>query len=738
MPLPPPRREREHAAKLLHELAEVDREAPTLEHGFDPRLLLKLTVTGMNPGDLRAYPGFELVSQERNDVVLLFVNETALQEFRRRIQRFGAGNSESADRKSLIQAIDAIDLWRAEDRLGPAIRAEGWPTGAKIDLDVELWPLEQGRIKLVRAFEKWCKDKKVAILGRLENSVVVLFRCRGSVPALTGLLQHPDVRRIDHPPQWDLDVHAFRVRDEELERSAPPPTAATVGVLDSGIVHGHPLLQAAVVRADSYLEGRDASDDTGHGTAVAGCVVYGDIEQALKSRHFKPLAKVASARVLSVNSHSVYRVEEIVSDLVQRASVRVFNLSLRNKKAVYRDGHPGWLAATLDDLSRKHNVLFIVCTGNRDDRRTSTETRDGYPRRLLEPAGRLEDPGPGLNVITVGAIARHDRSSTARTYPSDPRYHPLARRDQPSPFTRSGPGACGSIKPDLVEYGGNQALNLATDFEEVDALGELCLNFGFAFGSPFIKMNGSSHAAPKVAHIAARLLERYPNASPNLLRALLVASARTPDACMQLDLAPEERRRLVGYGKPDADRALDSVDTRTVLMCEEEIEADRTHFYEIPLPTSFLSSGNRPRRIVVAVAHTPHVRSTRLEYRASSLRFRLMKRQSLDEVVSAMTHGAEDKMPKELGNASTGADDRSRGSVQCSSFEIQVVSEALRGGTQKVFLTVTRKVAPWGTDLVDDKEKYAVVVALEDEDNAKAELYTELSVMLRARARVQR
>ena len=80
------------------------------------------------------------------------------------------------------------------------------------------------------------------------------------------------------------------------------------------------------------------------------------------------------------------------------------------------------------------------------------------------------------------------------------------------------------------------------------------LNSGFASGRAFCENVGTSYAAPRVAHKAARLLAELPDASPNLLRALLGAHASWPEACVRL-LDPQKnadgRERLrcaIGYG----------------------------------------------------------------------------------------------------------------------------------------------------------------------------------------------
>jgi hypothetical protein len=128
----------------------------------------------------------------------------------------------------------------------------------------------------------------------------------------------------------------------------------------------------------------------------------------------------------------------------------------------YLGGHLKGLSLTLDSLSRELGVLFVVSAGNYrigEDSPEGLAWRDNYPHYLLDEGWRLIEPAPALNVLTVGSLARHNQSYNSQRYPTDPAEIPIAQPDQPSPFTRSGFSVNGAIKPELVEHGGNWALD---------------------------------------------------------------------------------------------------------------------------------------------------------------------------------------------------------------------------------------------------------------------------------------
>jgi hypothetical protein len=76
--------------------------------------------------------------------------------------------------------------------------------------------------------------------------------------------------------------------------------------------------------------------------------------------------------------------------------------------------------------------------------------------------------------------------------------------------------------------------------------------------------------------------------------------------------------RFVGYGRPILDRVVWSSEGSVQLVTESQIEEDKLHFYEIPVPPSFISGAGR-RGITVALAYDPPVRSSRKEYLARTM-----------------------------------------------------------------------------------------------------------------------
>ena len=724
----------------------MEANAPRGVAGFDPRLLLKLEAPGVRPEDFESIPGLEVVSEEEDHLVVLFASEEGREEFRRRLETMAAGGEPK--RKELFWATRRAGDWRPEERMGPALAREGVPAEDRFVVDVDFWALErpEERRRLREHFRDWSGETGMEVLDWLDRDAVLMARVRTGREGLERLLAMRDVRIVDLPPRFAPTFEPLQVELGHLDPvTASPPDAPGVVVLDSGIEAGHPLLAPAVGEAVSALPGKGPEDEHGHGTAVVGIALYGDVARSIEAGSFTPRLRIFSGRILDEQAESDRFVENAVSELVQyfheHYGCRVFNLSFGDERKVYAGGHVRGLAATLDELAHRLQVLFVVSTGNfRDPEQRIQDWRGEYPGYLLEEDTRLLDPAPALNALTVGSLARRDKPLAALRYPSDVNHQPVARRDQPSPFTRRGPGPLGAVKPELVAYGGNLSVDLrqsAAAYNRArDGLGEITLA-RFESGRLFGEERGTSMAAPQVAHLAGLLLARYPRLSAAALRAVLLAHARVPRATQ--DLLPGQDaalRRLVGYGMPDEEAALFSLEERVTLLAQDEIGGETHHFYELPLPEDFLSERGRERRITVALAHAPPVRTSRLSYRASKLSFKVV-RGDPQTVTATFRHAAKeerlDNIP-ETGDFRPKPRERSRGTAQVATWEFNAPCR----GAGPLFVVVTRQWEHWAKGRYpDDSDSYALVVVVEDRQRSFVPLYDRIREQLRSRARIR-
>jgi len=725
---------------------ETDVEIP----GFDDRRLLKLeVVAGFRPDDFAAIPGVEVLSQEGSTVILVFADARGVSEFEQRLTMLIRDGK--VTRKELLFALQAFDHWTAADRTGRALAGFELTEDQTFMIDVELWPIVKpgDRQAMVAAFETWLDQAQMVKLDKLDKASLLMFRLRVDAQQIAKLLNHRDVRLVDLPPSYGLEMELVTFDVNQLSQvESPSDDAALIGVLDSGIAGGHPLIAPALGEGAGFvLPDRESSDQQGHGTRVAGLSLYGDVRACLQRNEFVPQLRLLSGRVFNNDGGDDTRfveknVEEAVRYFHGEYGCRVFCFSYGDRNKVYDGRHVRGLAYVLDTLSRELGVLFVVPVGNLCTADLPADPVASYPGYLLEDNARLLDPSPALNVLTVGGLAEFEADVAAQRYPDTIEGKSIAKSGEPSPFTRRGPSVNGAIKPDLVEYAGNLAVSRNGAIVK-RRLGVLSLSNDFALGHPLNEDVGTSFAAPRVAHVAARVLNHEPQASSNLLRAILAAHARWPERAIALmtengKLDTDSLLKLCGYGQVRDDAVYQSLSNAVTLFAEDTLQDNHHHFYELPLPPDLWTPGKRTREITISLAHSPDVRTTRVDYRATKLSFQLVSKPDL-QAVSAWFRKKRDDGAAKADEYSRGRGvtltQRSRGTLQTATWRFPLARSA---DDFKLFLVVTRHDANW-SEVKATPEPYALAFTIQDRENLDAKLYQQiqLQLQLREQARIR-
>lgn len=495
--------------------------------------------------------------------------------------------------------------------------------------------------------------------GVLPDSFTVRLRISGK-GLKDFVLNYPYVFEVVEPedialPQ-NLDPAPARLLGAVTPLS-PADDAPAICVIDSGIQEGHVLLSAAMDHATShcFLPGFDAAavaDEVapgGHGTRVAGAVLYGE-DVPTEGAPQLPFW-IQNARVL--NAQNAMPVElfppEALRKAVQRfndgpRATRIFNHSI-NARGYCRTRYMSSWAAEIDQLSHDRDVLIVQSAGNLPLQGIAPllgiadhlNAGRAYPQYLGESSARIANPGQSLQALTVGSVA-YDAAETGawRSF--------AMHTGAPSAFSRTGPGIWNVIKPEVVEYGGD-AVHAAAAPEDVQVGGRVpaaCPNLVrstlHAPGPAADRDDaGTSYAAPKVARIAAQIQQLLPAEPALLYRALLVQSAQWPEWAENIltrlrnpppETTQAQKRqwlseasnafRCLGYGIPDAHRATANTDHRTTLITNgaTEIRAGACHVYQVPIPAALRQQADEfDIRIDVTLSYVAQPRRTRRNLR---------------------------------------------------------------------------------------------------------------------------
>ena len=304
---------------------------------------------------------------------------------------------------------------------------------------------------------------------------------------------------------------------------------------------GHPAIIPALAEAAEFSDTNfvlsSPNDENGHGTGVSGVAIYGDIKQCITNRLFQPTAWLFSARVTDANNQ--YNPDSLLENQLENAinyfinaypNCKVVNISLGDSRLVFRDGQKQFrLAAKIDEIAHRYqdkNLVFVISAGNFQYNPVSNELiHSDYPNYLLNEEAGIIEPATSAIALSVGSLSLGMGSFS---YNDDAQRNVVAKMlGYPSPFTRSGFGVDGAIKPELVDFGGDLVIDRTRVINNDPSAAILTLSKDSS-SSLFRAYCGTSFAAPRIANIAAQLFTKFPNASSNLIRALIVNSATLP------------------------------------------------------------------------------------------------------------------------------------------------------------------------------------------------------------------
>ncbi len=433
---------------------------------------------------------------------------------------------------------------------------------------------------------------------------------------------------------------------------APLTNAPAVCVIDSGIQEGHVFIADAIATDESHCFLPETATTNvgdfvapgGHGTRVAGAVLFGDVIPATGNVQLP--FWIQNARVLDDQNRLPVELfpPQLLRAIVTRFHLgprhtRVFNHSV-NANSSCRTRYMSSWAAEIDLLSQQYDILFVQSAGNLA--LTGSPTQPGiqnhleanreFPDFLLESSSRIANPGQSLQALTVGSVAYG-------AYEAGPWKTFATSEGQPSAFSRTGPSIWKVTKPEVVEFGGDSIRSASGDVQGGGAVPGACpplVRSTMFPPGPAVDSDasGTSFATPKVSRIAAQLQNVLPNQPSLLYRGLIVQSARWPqwaelllnelrssqdhDRKQELLAQLAKVIRHIGYGVPDESIATTNTDYRTTLITDGsiDIKATECHIYQVPIPAEIRGQGDEyDIRVDVTLSYVAQPRRTRRNLR---------------------------------------------------------------------------------------------------------------------------
>ncbi|PYD48625.1 S8 family peptidase [Novacetimonas pomaceti] len=565
---------------------------------------------------------------------------------------------------------------------------------------------------------------------------------------------------------------------DELAKRVSPPVHDTsvVCTLDTGIAAAHPLIAPGLRGAWAYDTAWGSDDhqpDGGHGTPLAGLVLYGDLETLMNDVRPVTLTHgVESMKLLPPHgfppttppSYGVVTQGAVSAVEIERPDV-LRSFCLATSATDFPSSRPSTWSGALDQIasgampgeanghtpaSELPKRLMVVATGN---------VSGGMAVNVL-PSQPLEDPSQSWNVLTIGGFTQKEQPPTP-----PPILHPAVPANHRSPYSRGSqslPDDLTPIKPEVLFEAGNM-ISDATGFCGWDPSVSLLSTGSDVTSEPLVPFWATSAAAGMAGHFIGQLQAARPDLWPETHRALTVDSARWPEPIRTNFIGrgahwktgskalKQHCLREFGYGVSNIERATLSARNDVTLVAQAEIQPfalgsdgrtgvfNEVHFYDLPWPKAALEQLENEivtMKVTLSYFIEPNLTgraATRPDtYRSFGLRFDMKKRNETKTRFRSRISANQVKDGAEVGGETScwllGPKAIQAGSLHCDLWRGRAIDLA---GHDAI---AVYPVGGWwkshtGQKRVSDKARYALVISI-SADGHDVDLYSEIAAIV--------
>jgi Subtilase family len=451
-------------------------------------------------------------------------------------------------------------------------------------LKVKLIDFQESELNktLHRAFQKTCKELNLEFEGDNYSDDLIIYKIPYNEKAMPVLQSFEGLSSIEDMPTYNITFDSESTEVDDFVEAKEPnenKNYPIVGILDSGIAENKCL--SPWILKDKHTNYVDDDIDTGHGTAVASVIVYGDKLEGSDYTNadgcFLYDATIVPKQDL-LNTVTEFDLRKNIEEAIKnRPEIKVWNLCVGWSNEI--DSHKiSDFGAALDSIQDENNVIICTSVGNCDN------------FKINKPKGKIQKSADSVRALAVGSIA-HKQDA-----------HDISKEDEPSPFSRMGSGPFDLVKPELTHYGGNSGVNdegqsTFSGVNTINAKDEV---------SP---KAGTSFSTPRVTSIMAGLLnELAEDFDPLLLKTLMIHSAKYP--AVTLDL--EDRLKQMGFGVPsNITNILYNAENEITLVIRDTL--DKGNFIEIldfPYPENMVEGNFYYGEITATLVSSPDLDAT--------------------------------------------------------------------------------------------------------------------------------
>lgn len=397
------------------------------------------------------------------------------------------------------------------------------------------------------------------------------------------------IRKIDVFQKYYLPQQLQQISLDSIFNINPDVTVSDViiGIIDGGISPNNHLLNPYIYDRKEYVS--KEYQNHSHGTFIASTIQFGNQLNNIPSTRdirFQFLDVVAvpnsSKEHGPTDSLSEEELQEIILEVLEEfPEVKIWNLSLGLEKQV-SDSKISDLAIFLDEMQTRYNVQFFIASGNINDlslQRIWPADEDS------DEFDRMGSPADSVLGVTVGSVALKESDES------------IVKKEEPSSFSRRGPGANYIVKPDVVEYGGN--LSKTGSIVNLGLIGLDC-------DGNLVEDIGTSYATPRIVQKFASIYHELTERNLLMAKAMLMHSARLETKAIRKK--EQHLMKYYGFGKPsnNLNDILKCSENEITLVFNQTIRRGRhLEMIDFPYPPSLIRNGKYYGEVTMTLLYEP-------------------------------------------------------------------------------------------------------------------------------------
>ncbi len=610
-------------------------------------------------------------------------------------------------KQSELTKIEKIERYNSDDVLKVDAKEISEPLKIKLfDFKNDEQNLKNEQ-KFIEKIKEMGLQNKILKLETYKTMTVFSLECN-DIEKIKKLSSYQGIKTIDRFQKYSIATPKIKTL-EEMEYSFPRPIEGKeypiIGLIDSGISNSNEKIFPWIYAKEEMVP--KEYQNNSHATFIAGIMLFGNrlnfSDYDEKMPEFKILDVVAIP-----NSDPEYgptddlseeifleRLEEIMKKYSDK--VKVWNLSLGTDSEV--TDVISDFAIELDRIQDEYGVQIFIAAGNYE------ESIRKWPIDNDEYNDRVTTPADSIRGITVGSVALDNG---------------VVNKNEPSPFTRRGPGANFINKPDIVDYGGN--INADKSIAG-------CGIISFDINGNFIEGIGTSYSTPFAVVKYQNILNSINNEnSLELSKALLVHSCVNP-ITKNIEI-PDDEMKYFGFGiaQDDLDEVLKCDNSKVTIIFQGTIkDGEHIEIEDIPYPESLFKNGKWYGKISATLVYSPKLDSNEgQEYCRSNIDFS-MGLHNLNKNTGELVYTG--KVPLEKRWDEKYESERVKNGAKWAPIKrhYRHIKSGLSGSDWKIRLDCTNR-----NNTNNVEQEYTLIVTI-DSENEESDIYTEVVNGLKSR-----